>query len=226
MFMRKICFPLLLLRLLGSTAAPLLGDEAERPQRVKGPYQNNSVVPKNWFQDGACKIEDAIEENSGTCLWGKNCGSECAPYANSGLQEWNDELDEACLIHDICLCDARTVAARRQCDRDLQNKARSIAEENDQCTGLNNLNLFCVNDDIVCAAYNVEQAMALFGSGDDIKNDCYVNQMVQSESLPELDTSGISNSPYNYEPGLSSSASSAWQQLLIVMLISAAMICW
>ena len=137
---------------------------------------NISIVSKNWFQDGACKIGDLLTEFSGGCVWGQNCGSSCAPYELYGTERYDDELDKACLEHDICLCDARTVSERRTCDSTLKNTALRIAEENDECTGLNNLNPFCQNDDIVCAAYNIKDAMILQGSGDKIKYNCYNNQ--------------------------------------------------
>ncbi|KAI8108703.1 hypothetical protein M9435_005120 [Picochlorum sp. BPE23] len=133
------------------------------------------VIPKNWFQDGVCLIQDGLEEFSGLCVWGQNCGGGCAQYEEYGIEAWNDDLDKACLDHDICLCNALSVSERRTCDKTLEIEAGNIAEANDQCTGLNNLNPFCVNDGIVCAAYNIEDAMRVVGSGDTINNNCYVN---------------------------------------------------
>ena len=156
------------------------------------------VVPKNWFQDGICLIQDGLDEIAGLCIWGQNCGGGCAQYSEYGIVAWNDELDKACLEHDICLCNALSISERRTCDKKLEMEAKSIAEENDQCTGLNNLNPFCINDEIVCAAYNIENAMRVVGSGDTINNDCFVNN--QDESARDEQYEYDYNKDYAHAP--------------------------
>ena len=112
-----------------------------------------------------------------TCVWGKNCGASCAPYQNYGIADpGDDELDAACLEHDICLCKARSVDARRACDQGLYRAASNLADELDECGGWNKVNPFCWNDEIVCTAASIAKAMSAVGSGDTINYECVLHQ--------------------------------------------------
>ena len=77
-----------------------------------------------------------------------------------GTEDWDDDLDYACLVHDKCLCAGETDAELLDCDRALRSAADRIADENDNCKGWANLNPFCWNDKIVCSAQNVALSMA------------------------------------------------------------------
>lgn len=52
-------------------------------QEATGKSTELVAKPKNLFQDGLCAVEDFFSEFlfSG-CIYGLNCGSDCAPYAN------------------------------------------------------------------------------------------------------------------------------------------------
>ena len=78
-----------------------------------------------------------------------------------GTENWTDDLDYACLQHDKCLCAGETDSELLECDYALRKTAQQIADDNDQCTGLSNLNPFCVNDGIVCSAQNTAAGMTL-----------------------------------------------------------------
>jgi hypothetical protein len=113
------------------------------------------VEPRNIVQDTACAVVDLFEEFNGACVWGQNCGGGCAPYQKEGIEDYNgDDLDYACLQHDMCLCRAETSAEADECDRVLQARAAEIEDATDDCTGLNNFNPFCWSDPINCAAAN------------------------------------------------------------------------
>lgn len=147
---------------------------------------NDSIwtpVTKNIFQQGICAVIDGIEEKFfQTCVWGKNCGGSCAPYQDYGIADpGDDELDAACLQHDICLCKARTMDARRACDRELSGTASRLAEELDECTGWNKVNPLCWNDEIVCSAFNIAFAMDTVGSPDEINYSCVLHQQDDKE---------------------------------------------
>lgn len=89
----------------------------------------------------------------------------CAPYQDNGIADpGDDELDAACLEHDMCLCKARSTDARRACDRELVRTASKLAEDLDKCGDLNKVNPFCWNDEIVCTAVNIAIAMDIVGS--------------------------------------------------------------
>jgi hypothetical protein len=82
-------------------------------------------------------------------------------FMQYGQEDWDDDLDYACLQHDKCLCVGETEAELLDCDRALRSAADRISNYNDQCKGWSNINPFCVNDGIVCAAQNVASAMTL-----------------------------------------------------------------
>ena len=120
------------------------------------------IVPKNFAQDLLCSADDLWAEGTGGCLWGKNCGSGCAPYQNYGTSDGgDDDLDKACLEHDKCLCRAQTAEEGDRCDRELERTATQIENDTDDCTGLNNFNPFCTSEPINCAAANVRNGMVI-----------------------------------------------------------------
>lgn len=147
---------------------------------------NDSIwqpVAKNVWQQKICGVIDGFQEKLfNTCVWGKNCGGGCAPYQDNGIADpGDDELDAACLEHDMCLCKARSTDARRACDRELVRTASKLAEDLDKCGDLNKVNPFCWNDEIVCTAVNIAIAMDIVGSGDEINYSCVLHQGERDE---------------------------------------------
>lgn len=128
---------------------------------------------RNIFGDILGTLSSAAKEFNGICVWGFNCGGKCAPYEKYGSRRYKDDLDKACLIHDICLCKARSASARRRCDERLKISAWQVWNEEDDCAPWN---FACANSDVAAAARDVYNAMALFGSGECINCSCKMHR--------------------------------------------------
>lgn len=137
---------LLLLALAGAGRATGKSHLKENLDGDSGSSVPDRVTRDFW--DAFCAAGDLATELLGGCVWGQNCGGGCAQYAKYGIEDYDDELDQACLEHDKCLCAAESISEMDACDDTLVIIADEIAERYDNCQGLWNLNPFCTSDPI------------------------------------------------------------------------------
>ena len=124
---------------------------------------------RNFLGDIIGTLTSGVKEFGGACIWGYNCGGGCAPYEKYGTKRYKDALDKACLVHDICLCTARSADQRKSCDKSLLLASKQVWKKEDKCPAWN---IMCTNSAVAAAARDVHNAMAVFGSGKTINCKC------------------------------------------------------
>jgi len=159
-------------------------------------FSNETDTSRNFLDDIIGSLTSAVKEFSGICIHGYNCGGKCAPYEKKGTKKYKDSLDKACLIHDMCLCKARSASKRKSCDEALMKAAKTIWTKEDDCPALNP---FCTNNDLASAARDVHNAMAWKGSGKTINCKCKLDPCEKDEDEYEYEEEEEDEEEYEYE---------------------------
>lgn len=136
---------------------------------------NTTLSQRNIFNNIAALITSALNELTGNCVYGRNCGGGCSTYNTKknhlSYKKIIDDLDDRCYEHDRCLFVKRSSFSRWgctklpgmdpgkchcYCDGLLSNQARDIYNGG-KCPWWK---FWCRNSTRVQAVYAIHKAMS------------------------------------------------------------------